>query len=259
MATAQPPLSSPIIRSAGTTTSSKNTSANSRSPLIISIGATRIPGASMSTKNAVMPRWRDFDRSRAREQHAAVGVLGQAGPDLLTVDDPGLVAVRASPSGTARQLKDARSLPVPGSENPWHHISAPESRRGIDLGGELGPREVDEGGREHLDEGVDPGIREVARRDRRAELRAQHRRAAQSADALRPAESHPARVEQDRLDALHLRDVFVERSGRRVAAARAPRGVHRATRGAGRGSRRSPAVPGENDPWGAVGILTSGR
>ena len=39
-------------------------------------------------------------------------------------------AVAGSPSGTARQLSDARSLPVPGSEKPWHHISAPDSRRG---------------------------------------------------------------------------------------------------------------------------------
>ena len=59
IATAQPPFSSPSIRSAGTTTSSKNTSANSCTPLIISSGATVIPGVSMSTKNAVMPRWRD--------------------------------------------------------------------------------------------------------------------------------------------------------------------------------------------------------
>ena len=56
IATAQPPFTSPSIRSAGTTTSSKNTSANSRTPLIISSGATVIPGVSMSTKNAVIPR-----------------------------------------------------------------------------------------------------------------------------------------------------------------------------------------------------------
>ena len=40
------------------------------------------------------------------------------------------VAVRASPSGTARHESEARSLPAPGSENPWHHISAPDSSRG---------------------------------------------------------------------------------------------------------------------------------
>ena len=42
MATAQPPFSGPSIRSAGTTTSSKNTSVNSRSPFNISIGDTVI-------------------------------------------------------------------------------------------------------------------------------------------------------------------------------------------------------------------------
>ena len=66
----------------------------------------------------------------AREQHAAVGVLRQARPHLLAVDRPTSTRCSASPSGTARQLSDARSLPVPGSEKPWHHISAPESRRG---------------------------------------------------------------------------------------------------------------------------------
>ena len=58
IATAQPPSTSPRTRSAGTTTSSKKTSANSWTPLSISIGDTVMPGVSMSTKNAVMPRWR---------------------------------------------------------------------------------------------------------------------------------------------------------------------------------------------------------
>ena len=68
-----------------------------------------------------------------------------------------------------------------------------------------------------------PGIGEVAGRERGAELGAEHRRAAEPADALGPAVAHPARVEQDRLHALHLRDLLVERSGRRDTAARARR------------------------------------
>ena len=32
---------------------------------------------------------------------------------------------------TARHVSDARLLPVPGSENPWHHTSSPRSSGGI--------------------------------------------------------------------------------------------------------------------------------
>ena len=59
IATAQPPFTSPRMRSAGTTTSSKNTSANSGAPLSSANGRTVIPGVSMSTKKAVMPRCAD--------------------------------------------------------------------------------------------------------------------------------------------------------------------------------------------------------
>ena len=130
MATAQPPFSSPSIRSAGTTTSSKNTSANSSSPLSISRGATVIPGVSMSTKNAVMPRWRESAgpvRVSSTQRSENWARLVQTFWPLITH----LEAVLASPpSGTARQRRDARSLPESGSENPWHQSSAPESRRG---------------------------------------------------------------------------------------------------------------------------------
>ena len=33
-------------------------------------------------------------------------------------------------TGTARVVSDARSLPEPGSEKPWHHCSRPDSSRG---------------------------------------------------------------------------------------------------------------------------------
>ena len=99
IATAQPPFTSPRMRSAGTTTSSKNTSANSGAPLIISNGRTVIPGVSMSTKNAVMPRCADPGGPvRVRSTHA-VGVLRQAGPHLLAVDHPVVVG----PGRPARQ------------------------------------------------------------------------------------------------------------------------------------------------------------
>ena len=37
---------------------------------------------------------------------------------------------QSSPRGTARVDSDARSLPEPGSENPWHHCSRPRSSNG---------------------------------------------------------------------------------------------------------------------------------
>ena len=40
------------------------------------------------------------------------------------------VTTQSSPRGTARVVSDARSLPEPGSEKPWHHCSRPDSSRG---------------------------------------------------------------------------------------------------------------------------------
>ena len=123
------------MRSAGTCTSSKNTSQNSASPLIISIGRRVIPGVSMSTKNAVMPRWRDSGVpvrvSRTQRSEKSAMLVHTFWPLIVQV-----LAVSASPPfgprfGVARQLSDARSLPLPGSEKPWHHSSSPESSLGI--------------------------------------------------------------------------------------------------------------------------------
>ena len=231
IATAQPPFSSPSIRSAGTTTSSKNTSANSRSPLIISSGATVIPGVSMSTKNAVMPRWRDSAgpvRVSSTQRSEYWARLVQTFWPLIThVDAVRGVAVGNGAAAQGREVAAGARLREPLAP----HLGARE-QAGDDLGGELGRREVDERRREHLDQREEPGIGEVARRERRAELGAQHRRAAEAADALRPSVAHPARVEQDRLHPLHLGDVVVERPGRGDSGARAPRGARRATRGA---------------------------
>ena len=83
----------------------------------------------MSTKKAVMPRWRESTgpvRVRSTQRSEYWARLVQTFWPLITHLD----AVRGSPSGAARQRSDARSLPVPGSEKPWHQISAPESRRG---------------------------------------------------------------------------------------------------------------------------------
>ena len=125
IATAQPPSTSPRMRSPGTTTSSKNTSANSGAPLSSSNGRTVMPGVSKSTKNAVMPRCRDSGvpvrvRSTQREAYCA-RLVHSFWP--LTTQSPSL--------GVARHDNEERSLPVPGSENPWHHIASPLSSFGI--------------------------------------------------------------------------------------------------------------------------------
>ena len=89
--------------------------------------------------------------ARARQEDAAVRVVRQARPHLLTVDDPGRRGLRvAVGSGTAAQ----RCEVAPRSrlrEPLTPHLGAREQTRD-DLGGELRRREVDERGRENLDE-----------------------------------------------------------------------------------------------------------
>lgn len=57
MATRHPSPGRPSMRSSGTTTSSKYTSANSSTPCIVRNGLTVMPGVFMSTKKAVIPPW----------------------------------------------------------------------------------------------------------------------------------------------------------------------------------------------------------
>ena len=229
MATAQPPFSSPSIRSAGTTTSSKNTSANSRSPLIISSGATVMPGrvhVDEERGDAAVPR---VGRSRSREEHAAVGVLRQAGPDLLAVDDPSSTRVRGVALGRGAAAQRRQVAPRARLGEALAPDLGAREQAGDDLGGQLGRREVDEGGREHLDQRVEPGIREVAPRDapRRAPSAASGSRLVRRrAPAIRIASSPPRTGSTSRAAS--------ERCGRRAfragrTGARAPRGARRAS------------------------------
>jgi hypothetical protein len=57
-ATVQPWSTSPRRSSSGTRTSVKNTSLNEAPPVICRSGRTSTPGAFMSTRNIVRPRWR---------------------------------------------------------------------------------------------------------------------------------------------------------------------------------------------------------
>ena len=151
IATAQPPFSSPSIRSAGTTTSSKNTSANSRSPLIISSGETVMPGVFMSTKKAVMPRWRESAgpvRVRSTQRSEYWARLVQTFCPLITHRRRRAgVAVGNGAAAQGRQVAARARL----REALAPHLGARE-QAGDHLGGELGWSEVDDGRREHLDE-----------------------------------------------------------------------------------------------------------
>ena len=93
-------------------------------PCMVSMGRTVMPGLSMSTKRAVMPLWADSGvpvRVRSTQRSANWARLVQT-----------FWPVTRQPSSvrTARQDSEARLLPVPGSEKPWHQVSSPRSSRG---------------------------------------------------------------------------------------------------------------------------------
>ena len=103
-------------------------------------------------------------RAGAGEQHAPVGVLRQARPHLLAVDDPLRRGRRDRRRERRGSCSDARSLPVPGSENPWHHISAPESSRGTTSAASSGGAKSMSVGASTSTSENRPGVGEVTRR-----------------------------------------------------------------------------------------------
>ena len=112
------------MRSNGTTTPSKKTSENSGAPCIVSIGRTTMPGLSMSTNRAVMPRCAESAppvRVRSTQRSAYWARL---------VHTFWPVTLQPSPVRVARHDSEARLLPVPGSEKPWHQVSSPRRSRG---------------------------------------------------------------------------------------------------------------------------------
>ena len=73
-----------------------------------------MPGVSMSTRKAVMPRWRESGSpvrvsSTQRSEYWA---------RLVHTFWPLIRTTSTDPPGTARHASDDKSLPVPGSENP---------------------------------------------------------------------------------------------------------------------------------------------
>ena len=118
---------------------------------------------------------------------------------------------------------------MPGSENPWHHVSSPRSSRGTIVGRQLGRGVVDHRRRQHLGHRVDAGLDEVAGGERLAEVGPQQRRAAEAADPLGPAPAHPAGVVGEPLHLRQVRHLLVERAAARVVGARARRRARRAS------------------------------
>ena len=183
MATAQPPPSSPSVRSKGTTTSSKKTSENSALPCMVPIGRTVIPGESMSTKRAVIPRWADSGVPGPGEEHAALGVLGQAGPDLLAGDPPAAVGA-LGPAGQRGEVAPGARLGEPLAPG-----LVPAEQCRDHGGGQLGSGVVDHGGGQHLGHRVEPGLDQVPGGQRLAQVGAQ---SGSTRRARRPARASPS-------------------------------------------------------------------
>ena len=91
---------------------------------MVSIGRTEMPGASMSTNRAVIPRWADsgVPVRTSRTQRWAYWAR------LVQTFWP--VTRQPSSTRTARHEREARLLPASGSEKPWHQVSSPRSSRG---------------------------------------------------------------------------------------------------------------------------------
>ena len=245
IATAQPPFTSPRMRSAGTTTSSKNTSANSGAPLSSSNGRTVIPGVSMSTKNAVMPRCADPGGPVRVSSTQRGRVLRQAGPQLLPVDHPVVVAAGSPGTTTRRGRSRCRARRTPGTTS---------CRRGAAWGSPRGRARAARTRRASA-----PGPRSSSRSPASTSPRAvtsspstarQDRRAAEPAHRFGPAPPHPPGVEQGALHPRQLRHLLVERSLADVRRDADRRRARRATRPARCGTPRSPrgaCSPGRAD------------
>ena len=166
-----------------------------------------MPGVSMSTKSAVMPRWAESTgpvRVSSTQRCAYWARLVQTFcPRTL---HPSRVLV-------ARQDSAARLLPVPGSEKPWHQVSSPRSKRGTLAAARSGDAKVDHRGRQHFGHRIDAGLHEVAFGQRLSEVGAEQRRFAETAHRLGPAVPHPPGIEQLSLDGGQLGHLLVEGAG----------------------------------------------
>jgi hypothetical protein len=121
IATPHPPCSGPTSARSGTWTSSRKTSSKAEPPVICRTGRTSMPGLAMSRRRNEIPRC----------GAASPSVLARRMPQSLTRPLLHHVfwpeTVQPSPSRTARVVREARSLPAPGSLNSWHQTRSPRS------------------------------------------------------------------------------------------------------------------------------------
>ena len=83
-------------------------------------GRTVMPGESMSTKNAVMPSCLGVSGDPVRVSRTQ---RFENWAKLVHTFWP--LITHSSPRWVALVVSDARSLPEPGSEKPWHQCSSP--------------------------------------------------------------------------------------------------------------------------------------
>ena len=117
-ATVQPPSIGPTTSSSGTNTSSKNTSLNSESPVVIRSGRTSTPSACMSMTIVVMPSClatSGFVRTVAKPNAARCAPLVHTFWPLTS---------QPPSTRVARVFTPAASEPASGSLNSWHQITS---------------------------------------------------------------------------------------------------------------------------------------
>ena len=148
----------------------------------------------------------------ARQEHATVGVVGEARPHLLPADPPA-VSRPGRPALQCRQVASGSGL---GEALTPGLVAAQQSRH--HRGRQVTGRVIDHRRCEHLGHAVDARFDQPAQRQRFSEIRPQNARAAEAADAFGPPPPHPPGVERQ---PLHLGELCrVRYEGGRVAVIR---------------------------------------
>ena len=148
-----------------------------------------------------------LDGSCPGQQHTAVGVLGQARPDLLSVDAPAVVGA-VGPAGQGGQVAAGVGL----GEALAPRLVPPQ--QGRDHGGrQVRVGVVDHRRGEDLGHRVEPGLDQVPGGERFTEVRPGQGGAAQATHPLGPAGTHPSGVVGQALHLGQLVHLLVERSG----------------------------------------------
>ena len=142
----------------------------------------------------------------AGEQHAALRVLGVAGPDLLTVDEPSAV----DGLGPARERGEVAAGAGLGEALAPQLLAAQEARHHV--GDEFRRTERADRRGEHLDHRPDARVGELPAGDLLADDGAEHRRATEPTDGFGPAVPPEVGLPQRALHQAVLRHLFVERA-----------------------------------------------